>query len=278
MGNEQALLAALAVVCTILLIATLSYRSAYLRSRGAHSRAPGFVAGTRRHICLVIGLGGSGKTSLVERLTADPNARSDVKTSNFRVYKTVIGRPQKGWFGRTKMTDRCTLYITDYNGQRFDLLFGSLFMAQKEPEFPVRYGYIDSIVFIADLFPPPQLSGGKPSTETSELNSRVNRNLQFFSTSMIDAVMGLTDKSLKCVCLFINKCDLMPDAGLTETSRREIEARFKPVITYLNNYSEGRVVSTVLGSAKTGMGVDDLRHRLIDVVMRPPPGTAREQA
>jgi hypothetical protein len=212
-------------------------------------------------VSLIIGLGGSGKTTLIRTLTNLPDARPEVRTSRFQVHRAELWREEAGVFGPRKK-DRCVIHIADYNGQRLDLFFGSIMELQAAKGSPVRYGSINALIFLCDLYPPPLVPGDPPRTDQAAVNDQLARTLGFWSTSMIDALFGLTTTSLKYLCFFVNKTDLL-GAPLTSELHQEILLKYASVRSHLNKYSEGIHFRSIVGSAQANVGIPDLREDLI---------------
>lgn len=214
-----------------------------------------------QNVALVVGLGGAGKTSLIRAVTGSSDARPDVRTSAFKIHSSELSRQEPAWYG-IRHYDRCTLHIADYNGQRFDQFFGKIMELQATPKSPVRYGSINSLLFLADLVPPPDMPGDLPRTDSDSINEQLRRTLDFWSASTIDAVFGLTTSSLKYVCFFLNKADLLPNTS-TDEARHRVLQRYGTIRSHINRYSEGRLVRAIVGSAFAGDGISQLRSDLI---------------
>jgi len=230
---------------------------------------------------LVVGLGGSGKTSLINRLTTCDNDRGHIletkyfKKATFCVHE---GSDDKEYGDKideeTKTKERrCTrFYYSDYRGQDFSCLVRSMLKEQVKEQSPFKYGDIEAVVFVVDLLDPNKHSGvpDVPSNSVPIDEARVTEHINEWNTTALDAVFGmLTQESLRFVGLFVNKCNLvkMEGAGGYEA----VEKKFAVLIDSLKRrlkaperagpYAKFAVILGAAGPGKSE-GVSDLQDHL----------------
>lgn len=206
----------------------------------------GFVKNTT----LIVGLGRVGKTQLIKTITEnniDGQKIYDI-TNNFRITEHVKHNNGK---------DKIVHFYTDYRGQNFSQLISSFIEEQLKPNTPLRYGDINTLLLITDLFP--QEEGGR-----EELNKkyptynkeRVEAHINTWNSVALDAVFGLlTRQSLKSVFLFVNKVDKLE--SYTDEIEKEITKHFKPLIDDLEIRAENSnaTFEFIIGSAVSGMKI-----------------------
>ena len=94
----------------------------------------------KRNSILLVGLGGTGKTSLIKALLNNHEANPNEKTENFEIYKgdrlSIKSKQEKN-----TENNRYWFYIADYKGQNIGQLVRSFIVQQKKPYSPLAYGY-----------------------------------------------------------------------------------------------------------------------------------------
>ena len=141
---------------------------------------------TRINSVMVLGLGGSGKTSLCKAITDDITADPSIKTGHFKIYNVAKDLP-----GDNPET-RCKFYLADYPGQSFlEELVAGFIEEQSRPYSPMRYGYINSLILVVDLFAPPDLPGEPIPKDSSFNKKRIRENLQQWNEQALSAVFGM---------------------------------------------------------------------------------------
>lgn len=167
----------------------------------------------------MIGLGNSGKTSFINTLLG---AEIKIeKTDQYWLYEGIQKIPLVSQIGKQNGHVTHHVYISDYMGQNIGTLVGAFIWQQKKLFSPISYGHINTLIVMVDVldeFSPP----GKPDEK------RIAQHLEQWNATALDAIWGLLHpKSLKYVCLFINKRDALE--GLSEPERSCIIAKFEPL-------------------------------------------------
>lgn len=204
-------------------------------------------AGSKRNSIILIGLGGTGKTTFINSLlgTAIPIK----KTHRYVLYRGEAQIPNvtpEGTNGHT----RYHMFISDYVGQNIGTLVSSFIWQQKKAFSPVSFGYINALVIMVDLVGPESRNPEKPDTQ------RINAHLEQWNETALDAVWGLLrPESLKYVCLFINKLDSMEDGS--NAAKAAYQERFsgleKRIRDRLKPETTGIEFEIVIGSTRQGI-------------------------
>lgn len=204
---------------------------------------------------LVLGIGGSGKTTLVRRLTEDPTANPAKATNEFRIHGITFELPANS------PNKRCRFYVADYIGQNLGSLIRGFVEAQQEGGTALAYGFITSLVLVVDLVEPPELAGD--STEPTPIisKSRVKRNLDAWNEQALSAVYGLLTAKLQFVCLFVNKADAISRSA--PEVEKEARALYAPLHSELGKRARGAEFLLTVGSADKGAGVAGLKESLV---------------
>ncbi len=200
---------------------------------------------------LQVGLGGSGKTTLIKTITAHPDVDPRIRTSKVRTYSLVHE------LTTNKVQHVCRIDIDDYRGQRIGDLVKEWGNRKKRGE-DLK---IHSLVFVVDLFYPP----GPTETlaPTNEVDpKRISEHLKEWSAQAVDAVMSLSSIRANYICLFINKVDLLVPCN--EQSLSKINESFRPLIEIISTQSSGALFEVIIGSATTGERVPEVVHRFIE--------------
>ncbi|MBX3188985.1 MAG: hypothetical protein KF819_18335 [Labilithrix sp.] len=218
-------------------------------------------ASAKRNSIIIVALGGTGKTMLIRHLLKDPNANPQKRTEEYALYHGV----------RSNGGDRHEyhFYVSDYKGQNIGTLVRAFVLQQKERWSPMAYGYVNTLVVMVDAFPPPDdPTDDAPEKIADPIEDRVAKHIQQWSEPALDAVFGLlTSGSLKQVCFFINKCDLL--SNHTDTDRVpgkvQVEKLFEPLKVELRKRARTQDAdfAMIFGSAKNGDGIPLLEEALI---------------
>jgi len=220
-------------------------------------RGPAKLPATyRTNSVMLLGLGGSGKTTLVRALTNVHEANPRIATAEYDIHSVALDIPGDS------PTTRCQLFISDYAGQDLGSLIAAFLDQQKLPYSPMRHGYVRSLIVVVDLFAPPELSGAKGTAQDAIDSSRVAEQIAAWNEQCLSAIFGMLTKSLNYVCLFINKGDLLTldHAQITATAL----TAYLPLRKHLERQSRGAVVEIIVGSAETGWGLNQLKASLLE--------------
>lgn len=207
--------------------------------------------GVVKNTTLMVGLGRVGKTQLLKTIVGDSDSRTQHIlniSDDFRIVKHIVNNSKK-----------IIHYFTDYRGQNFSQLIAAFIQEQLKPNTPLRYGDINTLLLIVDLFP--QEEGGRDelNRQYSEINlERITEHIDTWNSIALDAVFGLlTRQKLKSVFIFVNKIDKYR----TSVSKREVESEirtlFKPLIDNLEIRAEnsGADFEFIIGSAVGGENI-----------------------
>lgn len=248
-GALAALFAALDVV-----LGFLAWRS---RQRWLGLARPAKVKRGKRNSIMLLGLGGAGKTAFVRNLFQDPDANPSVETEHYQLYQLTKHNRER--------QHQYTLFVGDYRGQNLGQLVREFVSQQKRPFEAMSYGFINSLILVVDLFDPPKHADAPPLEPRGEVDSsRVVSHRDQWNDTALDAVFGLlTSGSLKYVCVFVNKSDLLIGSN-TAAVQEDIARRFDDLRSRLERRAEraGAKFALVLGSAKDGTGITQVRDDL----------------
>jgi hypothetical protein len=210
--------------------------------------------GEKRSSVMLLGIGGAGKTSLIRNLFNDPNANPNERTEDYEIYRKRMEIGQ----------DNPTLnyFISDYKGQNLGTLVRAFVVQQKLPFSPMAYGYINALVLMVDIVPPPRDQGGIVEPRDQCDQSRIGEHLRQWNDLALDAVFGLVTDTLKCVILFINKYDLVVKHD--QAMRGEIQSAYEPLINRIQARAQGARFEVILGSAMHGDGIPRVNDLLME--------------
>lgn len=186
----------------------------------------------------IAGLGGTGKTSLIRKISGCRLADPRKKTGAARTYSIVRETAYEDH------TEVLRLDLEDYRGQNASDLLESV--RHAENDFPVT-----SLLLMVDLFEvADEHTGASTHPSPGKLwdQARVDKHIREWSDQMIGLLMD-TLPDLKHVGLFINKVDLIKAA--VADHEYEIRNLFAPLITSIRARSSDRLVKIYLGSATT---------------------------
>lgn len=215
----------------------------------------------KRNSVLLVGLGGSGKTSFISSLLANGQANPDERTEKFEIYHGMRRSNKEN----KNVSSECTsywFYIADYKGQKIGQLISSFLVQQKRPYSPFAYTYINSLVFLVDLLPPPKNQNDKDLTPQNKLDiERVKLHSKEWNDTALDAVFGLLTSELKYVVLFINKVDLM--ANRTEKADESYKQVFDELSERIRKRCGKAQFDVILGSAKNGTSMNIVETKMM---------------
>lgn len=214
----------------------------------------------KRNSIIIVGLGGCGKTTLIRSLSKDDKANPEVPTSGYTKFH---------WSERANDSEPLyTYYAADHKGQNIGTLIKGLIEEQKIPYSPMTWGAVNSLIFFVDVAnaydaKTQNIEDFKQEVERS-WKERIQENTRQWSPIALDTIFGFTTKSstdantnsLKYVCLFINKVDLLLDR------EEEIKMLYQNLIQDLSSRCSGLKFEVILGSVKTGLGLPILAESL----------------
>ncbi len=227
---------------------------------------------------LLIGLGRSGKTSIIHRILTEDAALQEESTNEFNIYDEVkrIG---------LQNPNRYIVSIADYKGQR---------LSQITVEHPVQFFgrpgqcLINALIFVVDLFPELTDADGRTLKDEElielyaqdadqKITDRVSDQLEYLTKYTIEQIFTLaySERNLMAVKLIVNKVDLvkwlvikgyLPD--VTEENIEDyVHKLYNPMMTALENACqvnniEGFAVHLV--SAKTSEGIHQVLSEILE--------------
>ncbi len=192
---------------------------------------------------ILIGEGGSGKTTLVHALTGSEEAEPDIATAEFKTYTVVNEVNTKT---NSRISRRLTrIYIDDYVGQDFTQAVDNQALKQRQ-------NVIDSstLVVVVDLFYPPSDSLNPLEQQPTFDIERVNEQLGVYNEPVIQ-ILGKLVGSNGQIVLFVNKVDLI--SSLSPRKIKSIHQAYSRLSTQLQ--LRGIKFGMIIGSAATGQGV-----------------------
>lgn len=208
--------------------------------------------GDRRMSVMLIGEGRSGKTTLIRNLLMDPAARPSQRTMNYKIYQQSSEQADR----RGKMW----MFISDYHGQHVGQLVSAFLLQQRKSFSPMAYGYVNALVLIVDIWAESTVDEPDPKNLARPDSARIQEQLNQWSKTALKAIFGmLTEDSLNYVCLFINKADLLANQNDFELIKEE----FSSLKDHLKSLAPDLTVNVIVGSAKDGTGIPELRDGLI---------------
>ena len=202
---------------------------------------------TYKNEVLVLGLGRTGKTSLIHWITNSRGTNHAPTTSTIQIHDNLI----QGINGEIHR-----VFVLDYEGQDLGLLTSALNKMYADENCLPQHGSIDSMILVVDLFE--DVLGGREVKTYKDINEdRVKEHIVEWSKNTINGMSGfIDDVNLKYVCLFINKLDLWELRGQIN-SIELLREKFHPIInTFEKRLVDQRVVFNVIaGSAHTGENI-----------------------
>lgn len=192
---------------------------------------------------LVVGKGGTGKTSIVRALSGSEDVNPAISTPENNLYS--IAHEVDHISNNIGFTRVLRIYMSDHVGQDFGSISETAFFDEDKLDNLPK-----CIIFVADIFPPDENYGEDKLFNEPNLE-RVQQHCDTFHADMIRTITGKLRTGSKIV-LFINKLDkLRVRNGATHSN---ILKAFDALIDELRQV-RGAELIVVLGSATTGQGI-----------------------
>ena len=207
----------------------------------------------RRNSIILLGIGRTGKTTLIRHLFENNRARPYERTTKYDLYSKKVSIDAD--------SSHLWLYVSDYAGQNIGTLISAFLLQQKKAHSAMSYGHVNSLILMVDVFTKQDEddTDPKPLRETDE--ERIQMHLEQWNDLALDAVFGLlTEDSLQYVCLFINKFDLMKNQD--EKAAKKLVSQFDELVERLKEKAPELDVDIIVGSAAKGTGFPELRSSL----------------
>ena len=208
----------------------------------------------------IVGLGGAGKTTLIQTMTGCDGA--DPKIATLGVCPIILGREEKsGLFSRTTRT---SIVYCDTDGQKPNSFLKKMFEA-KSGDILFR-GCFDAIIFVVDVKSP----GATPARDGDVVDlvewTRLDEHVSEWSHYALNFLFLTMSEKLKLCAIFINKCNLVRDLNSSNKDRirREVEDKITPFVQKLRDRTRGVAFDTIFGSALEARDVSNIR-RLVDL-------------
>lgn len=191
---------------------------------------------------LMVGKGGSGKTSLIRALSGSEDANPNRKTTSNALYSLAHEVTVKVAAGEKRRLLR--IFMSDHVGQDFATISQTAFYKREELA-PLP----KCIVFVVDIFPANERFGedrkfAKPNEE------RIATLDGVFNEDSIRQITGAIEQAATIV-LFINKLDKLTEIG--EKTDSLVKGLYTDLIERLRTIP-GEVF-VIAGSAKTGLRI-----------------------
>ncbi len=175
--------------------------------------------GHKKNSIMMLGLGGSGKTTLSRRICGDMNKAASEETKTFKLFE---GKATNG----SQVYD---FYISDYEGQNVGTLITGFIQQQLQERSPFRFGDVNSLILVVDVVGhKAELDDVPPSEHPSikEIDGdRVQESVLQWNRTALDAIFGMhTVGSLRYVCLYVNKRDRL--ANWNNATEQKIRKSF----------------------------------------------------
>jgi len=195
---------------------------------------------------VLVGEGGSGKTSIIRALSGSKIANPAQTTLTLDTYN-LVWEVDVNRGGNSKARRITRVYVEDYRGQATkDLAFNTT-VVERENSIPATV-----MVIVVDLFRAVGPLGPPASPSANWDDDRVSLQETQYSETTLDILAGIS-KRIVHVCLFINKADLI--RPYTRDSTANIRNRYMALATRITQEFGGVRFTSIVGSATSGWGI-----------------------
>ena len=172
--------------------------------------------GERRNSIMVLGLGGSGKSEFCDAVCKLYKVDGNNETDEYHLRSVTEIVNDKG------NSTTYHFHLSDYKGQSFGSQISAFIMQQQIPRTPMRYGHVNTMVFVVDIAP----GKNKEHSLAGIDENRIQKHLDEWNSTALDAAFGMHRRdSLKLVVLYINKINALE--SYTPVEREAIRKSFK---------------------------------------------------
>ena len=217
--------------------------------------------GRAQNVVVQLGIGGSGKTTLIRYLILDPKANPTIETEGFDVYRRDFSITRTRNDGRPDEV-KTSIVIADYRGQHYGTLIEGILEHTVNRRSPVRNGSINTILFVVDVFYPTLDRSVDLPPQPRPDPERLREHVEYWNEARLEVLFRLLRQgSVRNVGVFVNKCDLLT----SEQGRDEARRAIAPLVASIQHWTDPLGVQpfVILGSLKTGTGVNELLDRMI---------------
>lgn len=204
---------------------------------------PSSASALQQNVCLLLGQGATGKTTLIRRITNDKKATPEIETSLFRLYEHRLTQNQREY----------KIILSDYRGQDLGVLTGGILDLESASE--VRRKDICSLLLILDIC---DTEGGVPRIPGAPLPDygHIQAQIEQWRGQSLNAVLGLLPKErLRFALILVNKIDLFTTEEANEHIP-QIRNMLDPLRGMLEKALPHISIDVIFGSAKGASGID----------------------
>jgi hypothetical protein len=217
--------------------------------------------GRAQNVVVQLGIGGSGKTTLIKYLILDPSANPTIETEGFDVYQRDFSITRTRSDGRLDEV-KTSIVVADYRGQHYGTLIEGILNHTVDRRSAVRNGNINTLLFVVDVVPANVDRNADVEPQPRPDPERLRQHVEYWNEARLEVLFRLLRQgSVKNVGVFVNKCDLLTSEAGREEARRAIA----PLVASIARWTDPLGVQpfVILGSLKTGTGVNELLDRMI---------------
>ncbi|HSA79204.1 MAG TPA: hypothetical protein VLE23_00195 [Geminicoccaceae bacterium] len=214
-----------------------------------------------QNVVVQLGIGGSGKTTLIRYLILDPSANPTIETEAFNVYKRDFSITRTRSDGRPDEI-KTSIVVADYRGQHYGTLIEGILNHTVGRRSAVRNGNINTLLFVVDVFYPNHDRAAEMEPQPRPDPERLREHVEYWNEARLEVLFRLLRQgAVKNVGVFVNKCDLLT----SDEGREEAREAIAPLVASIERWTDPLGVQpfVILGSLKTGTGVNELLDRMI---------------